>query len=148
MSNERYLIVSYFVFAVVCLGLGLLVYLILRKPFEGIAEAIVGNRSTILKRALVVSLTAAASLGFLGFSYNQKGCVSYEQVISNRYFLVDANVEQVQGAADWIVGTVFVWGVVIVIGLAAVKNRKAGELRNSIGPTSRGQERREKLGTQ
>jgi len=126
MSNEHYLIVSYFVFAIVCIGLGLVVYLILRRPFERIVEVTVGKRSTILKRALVVSLTAAALLGFLGFSYNQKGCVSYEQVISSRPNLVDANVEQVQGAAGWIVGTVFVWDLLLVIGLATAKNRKAG----------------------
>ena len=126
MSNERYLIGSYFAFALVCLGLGLVVYLILRRPFARIADLVLGDRSTILKRALIVSLTAAALLGFLGFSYNQKGCVKYEQVISDRNFLVNANLEQVQGAADWIVATVFVWGVMVVIGLASVKNRRVG----------------------
>ena len=43
MSNERYLIVSYFVFAIVCLGLGIAVYSILRKPFEDIANTIAGK---------------------------------------------------------------------------------------------------------
>ena len=94
MSNERYLIVSYFFFAFLCLGMGVLAYWILRRPFERIAEATVGSRSPVLKRVLAISMTAAGALGFLGFSYNQKGCTSYEQVISNRYFLVEANVEQ------------------------------------------------------
>jgi len=120
MSNERYLIVSYFFFAVVCLGMGVLAYWILRRPFERIAEATVGSRSPVLKRVLAISMTAAGALGFLGFSYNQKGCVSYEQVVSNRYFLVSANVEQVQGAADWIAWTVLAWGVVVAICLKAL----------------------------
>lgn len=127
MSNERYLIVSYFFFAVVCLGMGVSTYLILRKPFAGIAGAIVGKRGALLKRALAVSMTTAAVLGFLGYSYNQKGCVSYQQVISNRYFLVEANVKQVQGAADWIAWTVLAWGAVVVICLSALRKRKAGE---------------------
>jgi len=127
MSNERYLIVSYFFFALVCLVLGVLVYWILRTPFELIAEATVGSRGTVLKRVLAVSMTAAAVLGFLGFSYNQKGCVSYQQVINSRNFLVEANVEQVQGAADWIAWTVLAWGVVVAIGLSAMRKRKAGE---------------------
>jgi len=127
MSNERYLIVSYFFFALVCLVLGVLVYWILRIPFERIAEATVGSRGTVLKRVLAVSMTAAAVLGFLGFSYNQKGCVSYQQVINSRNFLVEANVEQVQGAADWIAWTVLAWGVVVAIGLSAMRKRKAGE---------------------
>ena len=127
MSNERYLIVSYFVFSFVCMGLGVIVYWILRRPFSRIAEAIVGGRSTLLRRALAATMTVAAVLGFLGFSYNQKGCVSYQQVVSNRYFLVEANVEQMQGAADWIIGTVLAWGVVVVIVLGTLRKRRVGE---------------------
>jgi hypothetical protein len=127
MSNERYLIVSYFLFAIVCPGMGILAYLILRRPFERVAEATMGSRGPVLKRLLAVSMTVAAILGFLGFSYNQKGCVSYQQVVSNRYFLVQANVEQVQAAADWIAWTVLAWGVVVAIWLSALRKRKAGE---------------------
>ncbi len=120
MSNEHYLFFSYFAFAVFCFGLGLLVYFILRKPFEGIADAIVGEtRSILLKRLLVLSLTAASVLGFLGVSYNQQGCIKYEQVIQERKSLVARNVEQVQGARDWIQWTLAAWGVVIAFGLAA-----------------------------
>jgi hypothetical protein len=86
-----------------------------------------GSRGPVLKRLLAVSMTVAAILGFLGFSYNQKGCVSYQQVVSNRYFLVQANVEQVQAAADWIAWTVLAWGVVVAIWLSALRKRKAGE---------------------
>ena len=125
MSNERYLIISYFVVAVVCPGLGILVYYILRRPFEGIADAIVGkNRSVLLRRALMVTMTVASTLGFLGFSYNQKGCWSYESVVGNRYFLEPASVEQVQGARDWILWTLFAWGVMVAIGLAARQRRE------------------------
>lgn len=125
MSNERYLIVSYFFFAVVCLGIGVLAYGILRRPFERIAERTVGSGGAVLKRALAFSMTVAAVLGFLGFSYNQKGCVSYQQVVSNRHLLVQANVEQVQGAANWIARTVLAWGVVVVICLKASKRRSS-----------------------
>jgi hypothetical protein len=127
MSNERYLIVLYFFFAFVCPGMGVLAYLVLRRPFERIAEAALGSRSPGLTRVLAASMTAAGALGFLGLSYNQKGCTSYEQVVSNRYFLVQANVEQVQGAADWIVWTLLAWGVVVVICLSALRKRKAAE---------------------
>lgn len=125
MSNELYLIVSYFLSAFVCLGLGVLAYWILRRPFERIAEATVGSRGAVLKRWLAVSMTAAAVLGFLGFSYTQNGCVSYQQVISSRNVLVEANVEQVQGATDWIACTVLAWGVVVVICLKALQKRSS-----------------------
>ncbi len=125
MSNERYLIVSYFAFAVLCSGLGLLVYYILRQPFEGVADAIVGKaRSALLRRLLVLSMTAASVLGFLGVSYNQQGCMKYEQVIEKRQHLVDRNVEQVQGASDWIAWTLLAWGIVVAIGLAGARKAK------------------------
>ena len=127
MSNERYLIVSYFFFAVVCLGMGVSAYAILRGPFERIAEATVGSHGAVLKRALAVSMTVAAVLGFLGFSYNQKGCVSYQQIVSNRHLLVQANVEQVQGAVDWIAWTVLAWGVMVVICLKALAKQNSKE---------------------
>jgi len=126
MSNEHYLFISYFAFALLCFGLGLLVYFILRKPFEGVADAIVGkSRSTLLKRLLVLSLTAASVLGFLGVSYNQQGCIKYEQVIQDRKKLVARNVEQVQGVRDWIEWTLAAWGVVIAIGLAARRKKES-----------------------
>ena len=127
MSNERYLIVSYFVSAVACSGLGVVVYLVLRKPFGAIADAIAGkDRASLLKRALTLTLTVAGLLGFLGYSYNQQGCTSYEQVIKNRATLVDANVQQVQGAVDWLVWTVLLWGVLVIIGLKVLQKRNSG----------------------
>jgi len=126
MSNERYLILSYFCLAVVCLGLGVLVYYILRRPFAAIADALGGSRSALLKRALVLSLTVASVLGFLGVSYTNKGCMSYDQVVKERSYLVDRNMEQLQNAAGWIVAAVFVWGVVMVILLSTRKSKAEG----------------------
>jgi len=126
MSNERYLFISYFAFALLCFGLGLLVYFILRKPFEAVADSIVGkSRGTLLKRMLMLSMTAASVLGFLGVSYNQQGCVKYEQVIQERSNLVNRNIEQIQNTRDWVVWTVLAWGVVVAAGLAATRKQKS-----------------------
>ena len=128
MSNERYLIVSYFAFAILCFGLGLLVFYILRRPFERVADSIVGNpRRILLKRALMLSMTAASVLGFLGVSYNEQGCMKYEQVIRERTYLVDRNIEQVKNATDWIVWTLLLWCVVVAIALAASRKQKSDQ---------------------
>jgi hypothetical protein len=128
MTNERYLIVSYFAFAILCFGLGLLVYYILRRPFERVAGSIVGNaRQTLLNRALVLSMTAASVLGFLGVSYNQQGCTKYEQVIKERAYLADRNIEQVQNATAWIVWTLLIWCVVIGVALAATRKQRSDQ---------------------
>ena len=126
MSNEHYLIVSYFLVGLVSLCLGIAVYRVLRTPFAAIAEAATGRlRSRVLTRALGFCMTLAAVLGFLSVSYNQRGCVSYEQVIKNRYSLVQNSKEQLQGTGEWIVSAVFLWCIVVLICLVVLRTAQA-----------------------
>jgi len=126
VSNEHYLIVSYFLAGLVSLCLGTAVYRVLRAPFAAIAEAAAGRfRSRVLTRALGVFMTLAAVLGFLSVSYNQRGCMSYEQVIKNRYFLEQNTKQQLQRTADWTVAAVFFGCVVVLICLIALRRAPA-----------------------
>lgn len=130
MTNEHYLIVSYFGFGLVSLGLGAAAYRVLRRPFAVIADAVAGRlRSTILKRALAVFLTMAAVLGFLSVSY--QGCgKSYEEIVKERSYLEQVNRQQLQSASEWIVYAVFAWAVVVVICLVVMR----GKEENSSNP--------------
>lgn len=123
MTNEHYLVVSYFLVSFVSLGLGVVVYRVLRTPFAAIAELVAGKfRATILKRALSVSLAMAAVLGFLSVSYT---CgMNYEQVVKDRDYMVQVNREQLQGAGNWIVYVVLGWGFVVAICLAVLRTKK------------------------
>jgi hypothetical protein len=126
MSNEHYLIVSYFFVGLVSLSLGVAAYRVLRRPFRAIAEAVAGNvRSALLKRTLALSMIMAAVLGFLSVSY--RGCgMSYQEIVKDRAYLVQKNREQLQGVSNWIVYAIFAWGVVVVICLVAAR-RKEGD---------------------
>jgi hypothetical protein len=125
MTNEHYLIVSYFLFAFVSLGLGIVAYRVLRTPFAAIADAVAGKSSSaLLKRVLHLSITMAAVLGFLSVSYTQHGCVNYEYVVKNRDYLVQINREQIQSAGDWTVYAVFAWCAVVVICLVVWRNKQ------------------------
>ncbi len=126
MSNEHYLFVSYFLVGLVSLCLGIGMYRVLRTPFAAVAEAATGRlRSRVLTRALGIFMTLAAVLGFLSVSYNQRGCVSYEHVIQNRYLLEQNSKEQLQKAADWIVAAVFFGCLVVLICLIALRRAQA-----------------------
>lgn len=126
MTNEHYLIVSYFLFAFVSVCLGMAAYRFLRTPFAALADLIVGkSRGPILKRLLSFSLTIAAVVGFLGVSYTQNGCTNYEAVVKDRAYLVEVNRNQLAGAGDWIVYAVLAWGVLVVIGLVAARKRQS-----------------------
>jgi hypothetical protein len=124
MTNEHYLIVSYFLFGLVSLGLGVAAYRVLRRPFSAVAEAVAGKfGSSILKRALAVSLPMAAILGFLSVNYRACG-MSYEEVVKDRSYLEQLNRQQLQHAGNWIVYVVFAWGVVVLICLVALRRKE------------------------
>jgi hypothetical protein len=126
VSNEHYLIVSYFLVGAVSLCLGIAVYRVLRTPFAAIAEAATGRlRSRVLTRALGVFMTLAAVLGFLSVSYNENGCMSYEAVVKNRDYLVQINQQQLQKTSDWIVAAVFLWCIVVFLCLLALRSTQA-----------------------
>jgi len=128
MSNEHYLIVSYFVAGFVSLGVGLTAYRLLRAPFAVIAERVSGkSRGLILIRTLATSLAVAALLGFLSVDY--KACLTYEQVVKDRDYLVEMNHRQLERAGNWTAGAVLVWGFVVVIGLVALRKNASAEER-------------------
>lgn len=125
MTNERYLIVSYFLGGLVSLGLGVAAYRVLRAPFAAIADAVAEKfRSPLLKRMLAVSMTMAGVLGFLSLSYTQKGCINYQQVVKDRSYLVKVNQQQLQSTGNWIVYAVFGWCVVVVILLVVLRSKE------------------------
>jgi hypothetical protein len=127
VSNERYLIVSYFLVGLVSLSLGIAVYRVLRAPFAAIAEAVTGRgRSRLLTRALGVSTSLAGVLGFLSVSYTQRSCstLSYERVVESRDYLVQINQQQLQKTGDWIVSAIVLWCTVVTICLIALRRAR------------------------
>lgn len=128
MSNDHYLIVSYFLVGLVSLSLGIAVYRLLRAPFAATAEALTGRaRSRLLTRALGASMSLAGVLGFLSVSYTQKSCstLSYKQVVESRDYLVQINQQQLQKTGDWIVSAVVLWCIVVTICLLALRRAQA-----------------------
>jgi hypothetical protein len=123
MTNEHYLIVSYFLVGFLSLGIGVAANRMLRRPFAIIAEAVAGKDSVLLKRPLALSLALGAVLGFLSVSYRACG-MSYEEIVKDRSYLVQVNRQQLQRAADWIVYAVFAWAFLVVILLGVWRRRK------------------------
>ena len=126
MSNEHYLVVSYFVVGFLSLALGLAAYRVLQRPFAAIAEATAGLRAGLLKRTLALSLTLAAILGFVSVSYLDcnKG---YDEIVKDRGYMNQINREQLQHAGNWIVFAVLAWGFIVVILLAARRRKREEE---------------------
>jgi hypothetical protein len=125
MTNERYLIASYFAGAALSAGMGTMVYLFLRRPFGGVADAASGKRlSSMLKRLLPCGLLFPALLGFVSVSYQSCGRRTYEGIVQNRSYLVEKNQEQISSVLLYILVAVVFWDVVVFLILKYAQNGK------------------------
>src|SRR5258708_10353196 len=113
MTNERYLIVSYFFCAALSVALVILVYLFLRRPFGDIADATSRNHvRSILKKLFPIGLLFPAVLGFVSVSYQSCGRRTYEKIVESRRYLVEKNQEQISSIFLSLLVAVFLLDVV------------------------------------
>ena len=129
MTNDRYLIVSYFAVAAMTITFAGTTWLYLRGSFRGITQALSsGNLSRILKVMFPAGLFLPAFLGFLSVSY--RGCgKSYEDIVKERAYLVQINQEQISSILLWIVAALLFWDLVILFALRfrRTSNQSSGE---------------------
>jgi hypothetical protein len=121
LTNDQYLIVSYFVCAALSVAAGVLVYLCLRRPFAGVADAASGKHlPTLLKRLFPCGLVFPALLGFLSVTY--RGCgESYESIVAHREFLVAKNHEQISAILFYIVVAILFWNLIALLILRSAR---------------------------
>jgi hypothetical protein len=125
MTNERYLIASYFAGAALSAGLGTMVYMFFRRPFGGVADAAWGKRlSSMLKRLLPWGLLFPALLGFVSVSYQGCGRTTYEEIVQNRSYLVEKNQEQISSVLFYILVAVVFWDLIVLLILKYAQNRR------------------------
>ncbi len=123
MTNERYLIASYFAGAALSAGLGTMVYLFLRRPFGDVADAASGKRlASLLKRLFPWGLLFPALLGFVSVSYQGCGRATYEEIVQNRSYLVEKNQEQISSVLLYVLVAVVFWDVIALLILKCAQN--------------------------
>ncbi|HMD10465.1 MAG TPA: hypothetical protein VKH63_23235 [Candidatus Acidoferrum sp.] len=123
MTNERYLIASYFACAAIAVGLGAIAYLFLRRPFDGVADAASGKRlSSMLKRLLPWGLLLPALLGFVSVSYQGCNRTTYQEIIQNRSYLVEKNQEQISSILFYILVAIVFWDAIVLLILKYAQN--------------------------
>ena len=116
MSNEHYLIASYFASAAVSIGLGTLVYLYLRQPFGEIAET--GSKkwfAAILRKTFPFGLFFPALMGFISVSYASCNHETYEKIVQDRRYLVERNQQQLSATLLSLVIAILVWSLLLVL---------------------------------
>ena len=127
MTNEQYLIASYFVCAALSMALGILVYLFLRRSFGGVADLASGKRlPSILKGLLPCGLLFPTLLGFFSVSYRGCNRTTYEEIVQSRTYLVEKNQEQISSVLVSILIAVLFWDVVLFLILKYAQNSRNG----------------------
>lgn len=126
MSNEAYLIVSYFLTVAICAGFGIAAYLWLRKPAEGVASSLPQESlRKIVKRSFPLSMVLFALSWCL--SVNYYGCEQkkYHDIVNDRSYVATKNAEQVSEALQGVIWSVALWSAFFAIALRVARGRRS-----------------------
>lgn len=126
MTNEQYLVVSYFTVGLLSFAFAMAVYLLLRHSFIAVTQAVRGKLSVILRRLFFIGIIFPALGGF--FSVSFRNCSeTYIQIIADRSYLVAKNQEQLSTSLSYIVIALLTWGLIILGAFIINKKQKIGE---------------------
>ncbi len=127
MTNEQYLLVSYFTVGLLSLGFALAVYLWLRRSFIAVTQAVGGKLSIILRRLFFIGIIFPALVGFFSVSFRSCLKTTYPQIIADRSYLVAKNQEQFSTSLSHIVVALLLWGLIILGAFIINKNHEITE---------------------
>lgn len=131
MTNEQFLIVSYFLVAGVSLLIGLGTYVWLRAPLRELATTLPWeNIRALLKRLFPVGLLFPALLGFI--SVNYRGCPAkeYDQIVADRSYMIGKSREQIGASFTHVVWAIAAWCLIIAVLMGVSrKDTERGENR-------------------
>lgn len=114
MTNEQYLITSYFTVGAICAALAVAVYMFLRNSFMGILRHMpLKHMSRILKRLFLIGIVFPALFGFLSVTFYSCSKDTYAKIIADRNYLIEKNKEEFSTSTSYIIVALFVWGVMV-----------------------------------
>ena len=122
MSNESYLIVSYFAAAGAGVVLALGTALVLGGPVRRALKA-AAPLGRLLRRALPPWLVLVVLMGFLSVTYFDCQHDTYQKIVADRAHLVNKTFEQGGGMTKYLAVALPVYGLVLGIGLWAQARR-------------------------
>ena len=138
MSNEHYLIVSYFAVGVACVALALATYALLRRSFAALTNAVPGGRlGRVLGKVFLLGILLPAIAGFFSVAFRSCDKETYEAIIADRSYLIAKNKEQLGTSMSHMCWALLVWGLIVAVGFVTVGKAQKKDGR-SPHPTDRG----------
>jgi len=130
MSNEQYLVVSYFVVGAACAALAYATYAVLRRSLAAFTGAVPeGGLGSLFRRLFLPVLLLSALAGFFSVAYTSCDRDTYLKIIADRSYLVAKNRQQLGSTFSHLAGALLVWGLILAIAFAimARSERKKGD---------------------
>jgi hypothetical protein len=134
MSDERYLIVTYFLTACVCILIGIAADLWLRRPIGQLAVTRLRSIGVAIRRFFPASTVLIAVAAFASVNYYACGIRDYNSIVSDRTYIRASERQQISATFEWLVVLVIFWGFVILLYLLAIRRRDAAEKRGTEAP--------------
>lgn len=125
MSNETYLVVSYFAVGAACTGLAVFAFLALRRSLAAIVNDAAGRGlGTIVRRLFLLGIVLASLIGFFSVSYHSCNRDTYEKIIADRAYLIARNKAQLGASFTHMAWALLVFGLLAAIAIWASGSRK------------------------
>lgn len=132
MTNEQYLIASYFLVGLLTLGLGVAIALWLRRAFMEVTDTLPSRHlGGILRRLFSIGIILPTFAGFLSVSFYSCEKPTYEKIIADRAYLVAKNHEQISAALVNSVFAVLGWDIVVLAALFITRQRRSNSTSSS-----------------
>jgi len=125
MTNEEYLIISYFTAGLISLGFAIFAYLYLRYGFVEIMQSVSGKHLfQIFRKLFLIGIVLPALFGFFSVSFRSCSRDTFDKIIAERAYLVAKNQEQLSSSLFYIVIALLVWGLILFGALFIIKQNK------------------------
>ena len=123
MTNESYLVVSYFAAAGAGVLLAVLTALLLSAPLRGALAAVARPLATVFRRALPSWLILAVLFGFFSVTYFDCHHKTYQEIVADSHHLVQKNFEQGADMTEYLATALAAYALVFPFSLLGAARR-------------------------
>jgi len=124
VTNESYLVVSYFAVLVLVTAIANACFLVLRRSFEQLTQLLPKAQfARLLRVCFPVGIVLPALAGMLSVSFVSCTRGSYQEIVADRAYLILKNQEQARTSLHYLLIALGFWTLIVIAVLALSRRR-------------------------